>query len=105
MATRKLYSAHHEPLGTITYPNCWDEFVQKHAFYLFPHFGDKRNPSLTDYANGAPFVPHTALSRDARDPSGVNLWGMTPQEFGRLRDCSYYWVPRHVVSRASLAVG
>jgi hypothetical protein len=47
---------------------------------------------------GAPFVPHAALSRAPGDPSGVNLWGITVQEFSHLEDCAFSWVPRTIVA-------
>lgn len=98
MATRNLYSAQRELLGTITYPDAWDKIVQEHAYYLFPFFGEKKEPTLLDYAMGAPFVPHAALSRAPGDPSSVNLWGITPQEFSHLEDCAFSWVPRTIVA-------
>jgi hypothetical protein len=88
-ATRKLYSRNGTLLGTISYPEEYDlwlcergsfTFVKDESFKVSDYFAI--DPSMPDYKTITIYFYN-------RERGAVCLYGINPEEFEKIRDCSF----------------
>jgi hypothetical protein len=85
--TRKLYSRKGTLLGTVTYPAHWDRTIQKHGGMSFHLTPELRFWALDDAH--APEVRTGFIAQHHRDRAGVELGGVTLEEFEKSPGCSF----------------
>lgn len=87
--TRKLYSRKGTLLGTISYPNSWEDGFVKYGHFTFvacefsrPYF----SPSPLHVKSSIKTATITLYSGER---GAVTLYGITPEEFEKLPGCSF----------------
>lgn len=87
---RKLYSRVGTILGSVTYPDFWDEAVQA-VGNIRVRLRPPTPVTFTPAGDEPTYAPDRTviIRRHHRDPHGVCIEGCTPEEFEAIEECTF----------------
>jgi hypothetical protein len=91
IVTRKLYSHKGTLLGTVNYPEEWDERIQGHRgfrMHWMPATADLLR-YIHDDESSKTAVRTFVIHESYHERGAVEIYGVTPEEFEQMPDCSF----------------